>query len=333
MEVLDVSIPTSPVSVSVEPNVSGHAVLLDGPVAYIAKGMAGLEILDISTPAAISSLGTYSLMAASSGVASDSPDKVYVVGNQQNLVNYDLAVNAAPSVNETYEELFHAEDIEIEGAYAFVAAGSSGLKVFDLSNPATAPAVFATGGFATAVSVNGSTAMVCDSNDVYILNVSSPMLPSLVGSMSVLGWGSDVAVGSSYGYVAEGGRGISILDLSTAEFVGSYPVAGLAYGVAIDGDTLYVACGTAGVTVLDVSNPAPSLMAEHDLPGIIVDVAKVGDRLCVADATYGVFRFWMYPIRRHQTCMRKPQPVHLHSISAAQAHGSLWLIKMAGWLS
>ncbi len=292
LEVLDVSASASPASSGLYSTLADPAdIVVDGTVAYVADGSAGLEILDVSNPAAVSSLGSYSLISAAGGVASDSLGEVYVVGNQQNLADYNLSAPAAPAVNDTFESLFHAEDIEIEGQYAFVAAGLSGLNVFDLSNSAGSPAAFATSRFATAVSVNGSTAMVCDSNDVYVLDVSSPMSPSLIGSLGVGadGWASDVAVGSTHGYVAEGGMGISILDLSTAQYVGSYPVAGLAYGVAIDGEVLYVACGTAGLTILDVSNPAsPSLIEEYDMPGMIVDVAIVGDRLCVADATYGV---------------------------------------------
>ena len=291
LEVIDVSNPSSPSSVAVYSDVENpEDILLNNTIAYIADAATGLHILDISNPTAISSLGSYSLMSASSAVSSpDSLEDVYVVGNGQSLMSYDLSASARPVSKDTYELLDQAEDIAVEGQHAFVAAGLSGLKIFDLSNPGGTPAAFATDGFANAVSVNGSTAMISDSNKVYVLNISSPMSPTLVASWETDGWGFDVAVGSTHGYVAEGGFGISILDISSALPVGYHPVAGVAYGVAIDADVLYVASGSAGLTILDVSDPVnPSLIAEYELPGVIVDVVKVGDRLCVADALFGI---------------------------------------------
>lgn len=291
LEVLNVSVPATPASAGVYSALADPAdVVLNGTTAYVADGAAGLAILDITNPSTISLVGTYSMTSASNAVTSpDSLSDVYVVGNQQNLIDYDLSSAAAPAVKEIYENLLQAEDVAVKDQYAFVAAGLAGLHVFDLSNPAGAPAVFTTNRFVTAVSVNGSTAMVCDSNDVYVLDISSPMALSLIGSLGANGWASDVAVGSTHGYIAEGGRGISILNLSNAQSVGNYPAAGHAYGIAIEGDILYAACGTAGISILDISNPAePTLIANCDLPGVIVDVAKVGDKLCAADATFGV---------------------------------------------
>jgi hypothetical protein len=98
-----------------------------------------------------------------------------------------------------------------------------------------------------------------------------------------------VAAGTTHGYVAKGGMGITILGLLDAQPTDTYLSNGVAYGVTIDQNVLYVACGTAGLAILNVSNPADlTLITNYDLPGVIVDVAKVGDRLCVADALSGV---------------------------------------------
>lgn len=292
LEVLNVSNPASPGSVAVYSGVAKpEAIVLDPATAYVADGEAGLAILDIANPAAISLLGTYSLRSASGGVSSPaSLEDVYVVGNGQNLTNYDVSASADPVSKAIYGGILdQAEDIAVEGQYAFVAAGLSGMKVFDLSNPASTPAVFATDGFAAAVSVKGSKAIVTDGTKVYVVDVSTPMAPSLVGSWTANGRAFDVAVTHTHGYVAEGNAGIAILELSNVLPVGSYPVDGVAYGLAIDADVLYVASGTAGLTVLNVSAPAsPSLIANYDLPGVIVDAAKVGNRLCVADVLFGV---------------------------------------------
>ncbi|MCI0498449.1 MAG: hypothetical protein L0Y36_02035 [Planctomycetales bacterium] len=291
MEILDISNPAAPVSISVFSNLAGpQGILLDGTVAYVADGTAGLKILDIAAPAAVSPLGSYALASApSSVIAPDSLENVYVAGNGQNLMNYDLSASAAPVSKDIYGILNQAEDVAIEGQYAFAAAGLSGLQIFDLLNPGAAPNTFATAGFASAVSVNGSAAMVSDSSSVYILDVLSPWAPSLRGSWEPDGWVFDIAAGTTHGYIAKGGLGITILNLSDALPVGSYPIDGIAYAVAADQDILYVASGTAGLTILDVSNPeSPSLVSEYDLPGVSVDVAKVGSRICIADATSGI---------------------------------------------
>jgi hypothetical protein len=291
IEVIDISNPASPTSAAVYTGTGKpQDILLNNTVAYVADASSGLDILDISISSAVSSLGDYSLAAASGGVSSpDSLENVYAVGNGQNLASYDLSSSAEPVSKEVYGILDQAEDVAIQGQYAFVAAGLSGLQVFDLSNPAATPGSYATAAYASAVSANGTVAMVSDGKTVYVLDVSSPMTPSLIGSWQADGHVFDVAAGSTYGYVANGGLGVTILSLADANSVDSYQTNGIAYGVAIDQDTLYAACGTAGLTILNVSNPAdPTLVTNYDLPGVIVDVAKVGSRLCAADVLSGV---------------------------------------------
>jgi hypothetical protein len=290
IEVLDVSNPASPTQVSVYASAAPKDLLLDNTTACVADASSGLNILDISIPTAIASLGSYSMRAASGGVGSPaSLEDVYVVGSGQNLTNYDLSSSANPVSKDVYGALAFAEDVAIQGQYAYVAAGLSGLQVFDLSNPAATPGSFATAAYASAVSVNGTKAMVSDGQTVYVLNISSPMAPSLVGSWQANGHVFDVTAGTTHGYAAKGGMGISVISLSDAQPTGSYQTNGVAYGVTVDSNTLYVACGTAGLAILNVTNPAsPALIANYDMPGVIGDVAKIGNRLCAADITSGV---------------------------------------------
>jgi hypothetical protein len=68
--------------------------------------------------------------------------------------------------------------------------------------------------------------------------------------------------------------------------IGSYDTPGYAYGVDANGNFAYVADGGSGLHILDISNPsAPSLMDSYDTPGGANRVAVVGDYAYVADVS------------------------------------------------
>ncbi len=87
-----------------------------------------------------------------------------------------------------------------------------------------------------------------------ILNVSNPAQPAFVGQTDVLpGTVRDVAVAGDYAYVADGGAGLRIVDVShpaaPAE-VGFYDTSGFAGGVAVAGNYIYVADQASGLYIL-----------------------------------------------------------------------------------
>lgn len=161
------------------------------------------------------------------------------------------------------------------------------------------------------VAVAGDTAYVTDLAGLHILNISDPTAPARIGWCEAEG-ALGVAVhsaplrdgmagspGEMYAYVAAGGSGLHVVDVSDPVApveTGLYDTPGVAQGVAVHsygasrrteqqaplrdsmaggpGDLYaYVADGDAGLRVVDVSDPAaPAEVGSYDTPGKAWDV-------------------------------------------------------------
>ena len=69
----------------------------------------------------------------------------------------------------------------------------------------------------------------------------------------------DIALAGNYAYVAVGGNGLVIVDVTNPAaptFKGSYNTTGGSTGVAVEGNYAYVADGDNGLVIVDVTNPA-----------------------------------------------------------------------------
>ncbi|MCX6033133.1 MAG: proprotein convertase P-domain-containing protein, partial [Chloroflexi bacterium] len=194
--------------------------------------------------------------------------------------------------------------------FAFVADGTSGLRVLNVTDPAAAQLVSTldTPGEANDVVViengrGGSSsnigfgseggfetrpyyALVADgSAGLQVINVSDPVNPMLVGTYNTPGDARSVAVGQvanlPYAFVADGSWGLRVVDISTPtnptdpKTGGSfYDTSGSAYGVAISGTIAFIADGAPGLVVINVADPAnPQFVQTYDTPGEARSVA------------------------------------------------------------
>lgn len=93
-----------------------------------------------------------------------------------------------------------------------------------------------------------------------VLDVSDPTAPREVGGSAPLsGFVQNVAVSGTVGYVAAGGGGLRVVDVSNPArpaVIGSLQTRGYAEGVAVSGTTVCLADGPYGLRVIDVSNPS-----------------------------------------------------------------------------
>ncbi len=110
--------------------------------------------------------------------------------------------------------------------------------------------------------------------------------------MTRRGMPEGVAVSGAYAYVADGWKGLRVVDVSNPaqpREVGSYDTPGWAEGVAVSGAYAYVADGGASLRVVDVSNPAqPREVGFYKTPGNAVGVAVSGAYAYVADYREGL---------------------------------------------
>jgi hypothetical protein len=185
-----------------------------------------------------------------------------------------------------------ANNVDVNGDFAFVAAGSAGLQIVDVSDR-TAPSVVAsldTPGNANDVKVVGNLAYVADgSAGLQIIDVMNPLALTLLGSVDTPGDASDVAVSGDLVFIADGPSGLQIVGVanpSTPDLLGSSDTPGTAKGVDVVGNLAVVADGATGIQVIDVSNPAaPVIRGSADTSGDARDVVVKGTTAYIADFT------------------------------------------------
>jgi protocatechuate 3,4-dioxygenase beta subunit len=158
-----------------------------------------------------------------------------------------------------------ANNVDVAGPYAYVAAGSTGLQIVDVSNRAQ-PFVAAsldTTGNANDVVVSGAYAYVADGTaGLRVIDVSNPLAPALRATFDTPGVAWDVVARGGRAYVADGAAGLRIVDVSDPSNplgLGFFDTAGTAKGVDVQGTLAVVADGSA-LRVIDVTDPAAPVL-------------------------------------------------------------------------
>ncbi len=172
-------------------------------------------------------------------------------------------------------------NVLIDGNYAYLTCGSSGLFIFDISNPTNLNLV---GYYNDSVEVNTFYAVVVEDDIAYlanggdglfILNVTDKANPTKLGEIDLY-HGLDVKVQGNYAYMACYSGGIRIIDVSNLAIpvdvtngTGSYFGASAdAEGITVSGNRLYVTVNYAGLDVYDITTPyLPILLDNIDLNG------------------------------------------------------------------
>jgi hypothetical protein len=115
--------------------------------------------------------------------------------------------------------------------------------------------------------------------------------PVRVGGYDTSGSALGMAVSGNYAYVADGGAGLQVIDVSNPanpQRVGGYDTSGEARGVAVSGNYAYVTDLYAGLQVIDVSSPANPRRVGGNSGFGASDVVVAGTNVFVA-AYFGGF--------------------------------------------
>ncbi|MCB4790863.1 MAG: fibronectin type III domain-containing protein [Elusimicrobia bacterium] len=255
----------------------------------------------------ISKLGTYT--------ASGTFYKVACLGNYAYLAMdsafsiVDISNIAVPVLSGSISSGLSSapKNIAVNGNYAYVAEGTSGLTIINCLNP-TAPVIVGTyantsGNGVTAVKVSGNYAYVGDNNGFEILDVSNPNAPTVIKTLATNGIiVNDIFISGDYAYLANGGDGIRIENISSPS--SAYQVTQFsnfsndnsynsvnAKALYKSGNYLYVIDNNNGLVVIDVSNPAsPQFKGKYTaVSGYnMYDVCVKNNMAYLADYYYGL---------------------------------------------
>jgi hypothetical protein len=184
----------------------------------------------------------------------------------------------------------YANNVDVSGDYAYVAAGATGLQIVSVADR-SAPAIVGsrdTPGNANDVVVEGTLAYVADgAAGLQILDVSDPANPILIGSLDTPGNAQDVVVRGTLAYVADGSSGLQIVDVGSPaapRLLGTLDTPGTAKGVDVIPERgLAVVADGSFLRLIDVSNPAGPTLAGGVLIGNARDVVARGGSAFVAD--------------------------------------------------
>ncbi len=185
------------------------------------------------------------------------------------------------------------------GDLLYVAKGTAGLQIFDVSNPSS-PVLkgsYNTAGVAREVQVVGNIAYVTDGTRGLIsLNVANPASIAVldITPISNPGTASGLIIDGNRAYVTSLSEGLIVYDLSNPSMlteVGRFKTfAGgsltKAFGIAKHGNLLYVSDVDHGVLILNVADPANPVLVDRfaanlDPKGLTID----GNTLYVTDTT------------------------------------------------
>jgi DNA-binding beta-propeller fold protein YncE len=191
-----------------------------------------------------------------------------------------------------------ANGVAVNGNYAFVAAGSAGLQVVNVTdrrNPAIV-ASLALAGNANSVRLVGNLAFVAAGTaGLHAVDVTNPLTPTLRGTLNTTGNALDVNVQGSVAYVANGTNLFlaNVANPSAIMPISSLPLSGLIRGVSVDPQRglAVVAAGTSGIYVVDVSNLGAPVLRGQLSTGDAHQVAIKGNFAYVADFGFSAYQF------------------------------------------
>jgi hypothetical protein len=293
-----------------------HVVLKD-KYAYCAAFGGGLDIIDISNPAAPYKVGN----CETPGIAR----RVYVRGNYAYVADrrgglqiIDVSDPSKPvSVLPTdfVQVVKDARDVCGQGDYIYVADSSFGLRIIDVSNPSSPvlKSTFDSLQEAAAVYVKGNYVYAAySSNDIVysknliayirILDVSIPSSPVVVGEYFTKKYYfmENIVVDGNYAYVACSNvetsdffSSLLVLDVSvptSPTLVGEYTSStNYSKYVTVNGNYAYLAEELGGVDIIDISNPAsPSKTGEYKTNGTAYSAVAEGKYLYIAFGEKGL---------------------------------------------
>jgi hypothetical protein len=144
------------------------------------------------------------------------------------------------------------------------------------------------------VAVEGNYAFVIDDSGLQVIDISNPLLPSLVdrAELPPFADANDLAIAGGFAYLAGMHRGLQVVDVSAPQsprLVGAAETHGIAWGIALLGSHAYLADGSRGLAVVDITQSnSPAPIGGVDLLSYGHAVALAGDLMYVANSYRGL---------------------------------------------
>jgi hypothetical protein len=291
--IYDFSNPYNPQFVRID-STSGFGSLLAviDTVAFTSSYNHGINTFNLSDPVYPVQMGYANI--------SDEPYGFFIAGDTGFATTIDFYDEEAskfdiidftnpyfPSIMGEYWTAGRTYDVQVAGDYAYVATGSSGLKIVDISDPEepvtmdnelTTPDEPVLLGFnnnspnlANDIFVDGNYAYICNYSNyngtVSIFDIGDPANPTLYDSIGNLYYPRHAIVDGGYIYISDYDSLIihDVSNLDSIAYVSSYQYANPGFQLAVDSPYLYIASSYTALEILNVGDPAnPYFVGNYD---------------------------------------------------------------------
>ncbi len=251
---------------------------LSGNLLYAATWSGGLGIFDASSPGTFVEVGSVNTPGVAIGIALDG---CYAyIADVSSLQIADVSDPTAPSLLGS-APMTYAQSVGVYDDYAYVASYVSPgeVHIVDVSDPA-APVLQSvwipgTGGGARKVLIDGSRGYVTFDAELYIVDLTNPTNPAVLGTVALPGPGFDLFLEGEFLFVAADGwfAIVDVTDPSTPLEVGALSLPAGARWVSVWGDMAILSGSSARALVVDVSDrAAPEYLGWVDVGGAGRDV-------------------------------------------------------------
>ncbi len=299
--VIDISNPRSPRIIgSVQTPGTVDGVFINGDIAYIADGLAGLQVIDISMPSYPQTIGAVDTPGNANSVIIGG-DIAYVADGPGGLQVIDISDPENPRIVGSSATPAYANGVAVRGDKVLIACSGpdtesdSGLQVIDISSPENPlmTGFVVTPGFAEYVAINDDWAYVADGlKGLQIIDISTPSNPKIVNSLNISGYARHATVADNRIYVADAFNGLHVIDIDNPinpQIIKTVHTPGSAWAVTVSGDMAYIADDIGGLQVADISvTQSPQIIGNIDTPGNANGIAVMEDMAYVADGNRGL---------------------------------------------
>lgn len=263
----------------------GVSSVVANGIAYVACGLAGIKIIDLSSPtnpvvlATFDTPGTALSVKLSNGYA-------FVADGEKGLQILDVNDPRHPFIVGSMDTSGEAKSVDIQGNYAFLADGNKGLRVVNISNFSLIYSVarLETPGIAHSVVVSGNRVFLAmGAEGIYVFDATDPVHLKLDRYFSGVGYVEAFAFYGDDYLIASGGYSLSILNISDSSHIslaGNLEVSDVIESLVVSGKRAYIKTFNCErwdclvskrmdlISAIDISNPLkPTIINTNKVPG------------------------------------------------------------------
>jgi hypothetical protein len=269
-------------------NASGtsSATAVDGDRAYVAVP-GGIRVFDVSVPAQSTALGLVPVSGAVSDLTIDA-GVLYICVSNFGLRIASLSSGELPTIVAEVALPQGARDIALRDGVACVAAGASGLKIYDVDDPA-APLLLATVGGASVYHVTRNGDWIyggCGVAGVLPVGIVDPAHPVVAPLWDAAANVTCLAVHDGDLYVGTADARVLSCDLTnpaSPALLDALQLPDFPTSMASRSDGLWLSAIATGLVAVDTGNPSDLAVRDLvEMPGFAYEVEHAGARTYLA---------------------------------------------------